>query len=244
MVEIAISLAIIGFALVAIIGVLPTGLDVQKENRQATIIDHDANYMLDAIRNGARGVDDLTNYVFAITNYWTVYDVDMKVVDGPDYDGYTNNNSRVTSVQPPPFLPLTNGYRIIGLLGRPKYEPVSGDFRSNYVVAYCRALSGSASEKVPQRDPAVQDLAFSYRFTSEIVPVATPLTNTAYGANLQTNLHDLRLLFRWPLLPGGKTGNGREVYRAQVGGRLWPTSDAGHPLFFFEPAIFTNAHAP
>ena len=69
MIEIALSLAIIGFALVAIIGVLPLGMNVQKENREETIINQDASVFLNAIRNGARGLDDLTNYVMAITNY-------------------------------------------------------------------------------------------------------------------------------------------------------------------------------
>ena len=69
MVEIALCLAIIGFALVAIIGVLPTGLNVQKENREETIINQEAAVWMDAIRNGAQGYDDLTNQVIAITNY-------------------------------------------------------------------------------------------------------------------------------------------------------------------------------
>src|SRR5438045_6846473 len=69
MIEIAISLAVIGFALVAIIGILPTGMNVQKGNRQETIINQDATVWLDALRNGERGLDDLTNYVIAITNY-------------------------------------------------------------------------------------------------------------------------------------------------------------------------------
>ncbi len=68
MIEIALSLAIIGFALVAIISVLPLGMNVQKENREETIINQDASVFLNAIRNGARGMDDLTNYVMAITN--------------------------------------------------------------------------------------------------------------------------------------------------------------------------------
>src|SRR5882762_8920418 len=75
LVEIAIALAVIGFALVAIIGVLPAGLEVQKNNREETIIDHDANYFLDAFRNGSRGLDDLTNSVYAITNFVQVYTV-------------------------------------------------------------------------------------------------------------------------------------------------------------------------
>lgn len=66
MIEIAICLAIIGFALVAIIGVLPLGIQVQADNRQDTIINHDGAYFLDAIRKGAPA-DDLTLYVERIT---------------------------------------------------------------------------------------------------------------------------------------------------------------------------------
>src|SRR2546426_366578 len=66
MVEIAISLAVIGFALVAIIGVLPTGMTVQRENREETIINQDATYFAEALRNGAHGLDDLTNFVYAV----------------------------------------------------------------------------------------------------------------------------------------------------------------------------------
>ena len=75
-IEIALCLAIIGFALVAIIGVLPIGLNVQKDNREETIINQDAAVWMDAIRNGAHGYDDLTNYVVAITNYVWAYKVD------------------------------------------------------------------------------------------------------------------------------------------------------------------------
>ena len=74
MVEIAICLAIIGIALVAIIGVLPLGLRTQRDNREETVINQDATVFLEAIRSGARGLDDLMNYVYAITNYWTYYD--------------------------------------------------------------------------------------------------------------------------------------------------------------------------
>ena len=45
MVEIAICLAIIGIALVAIIGVLPLGINVQKDNREETIINQDATVL-------------------------------------------------------------------------------------------------------------------------------------------------------------------------------------------------------
>src|SRR5258708_20837052 len=66
MVEIAICLAIIGFALVAIIGILPAGLQVQKENREDTLIGQDGEYFMEAIRSGAMGLDDLVNHVESI----------------------------------------------------------------------------------------------------------------------------------------------------------------------------------
>ncbi len=75
MVEIAICLAIIGIALVAIIGVLPLGINVQRDNREETIINQDATVLMENIRNGASSPYgfDLTNYVYAITNFQTKY---------------------------------------------------------------------------------------------------------------------------------------------------------------------------
>ena len=73
MMEIAISLAIIGIALVAIIGVLPIGMNVQQDNRQETIINQDAAALIEDIRNGNLGMNELTNYVFSITNYWSKF---------------------------------------------------------------------------------------------------------------------------------------------------------------------------
>ena len=67
MIEIALCLAVIGFALVAIIGILPTGMQVQKENREDTLINQDGTYLMEAIRNGDQALDDLTNYVDTIT---------------------------------------------------------------------------------------------------------------------------------------------------------------------------------
>ena len=60
MVELAICLGIIAFALVAIIGVLPIGINVQKDNREETIINQDGMYWMEAIRSGATGMNDLS----------------------------------------------------------------------------------------------------------------------------------------------------------------------------------------
>ena len=51
MIEIALSLAVIGFALVAIIGILPIGMSSQKDNREDTIISMDATYLMETLRS-------------------------------------------------------------------------------------------------------------------------------------------------------------------------------------------------
>jgi type II secretory pathway pseudopilin PulG len=248
MVEIALSLAIIGFALLAVIGALPIGLQVQRENREETIINQDANVWLSAIRNGARGYDDLTNYVDAITNFWTRFDANGR---SSGRDGYDRTNSDIQSITSPPSLPLNRGSNIVGLLSTPKYayHDVANRIiaRSNYVVAYVRAMSGAATEKFPQDNANVRDLSFRYRMISEVVPFAnwdpswvTFNNNSNYwrvAANTYTNLHDIRLLFRWPLQPGGKTGNGRQAFRTQASGQV--TNEFG-PLYFFNPRTYVR----
>jgi type II secretory pathway pseudopilin PulG len=253
MIEIAISLAVIGFALVAILGVLPLGMNVQKENREETIINQDASFFLNAIRNGAQGMDDLTNYVMAVTNYQTHYERNGNpTTQKPAVYWYTPNGSSFGA-----GFALTNGFRIVGLLSTPKYVLLGNDtFYSNYVVAAVRSLSGNVSDKYPQTNTALQDLAFSYRMISEVVPFGvnydlsdrswrTPLA----APNLRNNLHEVRLTFRWPLAQGAKAP-GRQVYRATVGGSLIQTNEPwfplawGKPLFFLEPGTYVQARIP
>jgi type II secretory pathway pseudopilin PulG len=171
MVEVAISLAIIGIALVAIIGVLPLGMNVQRDNREATVINQDATVFIEAIRGGARGLDDLTNYVYAITNHW------VKFVAGGGLgatssgnDGFSLQGSQITKISNPPFFPITNGLRIVGLLSTPEltdlnFNPadnlVNGGY-SNHVTAYVRSLSGPAVEKPPQDNALIQADSFTY----------------------------------------------------------------------------------
>ena len=68
LIEIAICLAIIGFALVAIIGVLPLGMDTQRQVREETDINQDFSVLLEAIRSGASGPIDLRNYFKQLKN--------------------------------------------------------------------------------------------------------------------------------------------------------------------------------
>ncbi len=256
MIEIAFSLAIIGFALVAILGVLPIGMNVQKDNREQTIINQDATIFMDAIRNGAQGVDDLTNYVMAITNEVTPYDNAGVKNGATQVYGYT-----LASSSTPSQFPLVNGARIVGLLSTPKYVfpgANSVGYYSNHVVAYVRSLSGPANEKFPQNNSAVQDFAFGYLMTSEVVPYWTnyfdPSWVSQFGAalkDLQGNLHDVRLAFRWPLRSQGPSGSSGQSFRTLVGGLLQETNEPGflrsipnqaspYDLYFFQPRTYVK----
>jgi hypothetical protein len=281
MVEIAISLAVIGFALVAIIGILPTGMNVQKENRQETIINQDMTVWMNAIRNGSQGLDDLTNYVIAITNSMTEWDYagpGIYTSNAQHFQiAYTFAGSTVNGGATTPTYALTNGSRIVGLLSTPRVVPFAlangtiGGFWSNYVVASVRSMSGAASEKPPQNNSDVQDLGLSYRLIPEITSYQeydTLWTNinplvvnsndipvhaafAAYSTNLQANLYNVRLTFRWPLFADGSAGNSRQVFRTMVGGRPTGTKDltSGAPntlsnfttLYFFTPRAYANA---
>jgi type II secretory pathway pseudopilin PulG len=269
-IEIALCLGIIGFALVAIIAVLPRGLDVQKRNREETIIGQDADVWMGAIRSGAQGYDDLTNYVLCITNFWTTYKRDL-VVDQSGFFYYTPSNSGGVPTAPP-FFPLTNGARIIGLLSTPKRTPEIlmppfGSFQSNYMVAYVRAFSGAAVDKVPQTNKTILGDAFIYRMIVENFPYE-PLDTNAFCLDcpatngltfdqmvgrtnllhtvwmMQTNSHELRLRLRWPVLPNGQIPSyGLATFRSIAAGQLLITNDpaaTAQPLYFVQPASYAQ----
>jgi len=265
-IEIALCLGIIAFALVAIIASLPRGLDVQKRNREETIIGHDAEVWMSALRSGARGFDDLTNYVLCITNFWTTYNVDL-TVNKSDYDYYTPSNSNRKSINPAlNDFPLTNGAHIIGLLTTPKtipefIPPTTQPYQSNYVVAYVRAFSGAAVDKAPQTNQVILADAFIYRMIVENFPYAPVDTNgicmdcvytnglspaqmaqrkdeLKVQTMLQANVHDFRLKFRWPVLPNGTILNFDATYRAMADGLVLQTNDFAAPN---QPLYFVQA---
>jgi type II secretory pathway pseudopilin PulG len=248
MIEIAICLAIIGFALVAIIGVLPYGMSTQRDNRQETIIGQDASMLLEAIRSGARGADDLTNYVYAITNRWQRFDNLGQPVGSPGEDAYTFTNA-VLNGTADAFYRLTNGAHIIGVLSTPEFAasyggpPISDTFGrsyvSNHVSANIRSLSGLVAEKPPQNNQIMREDAFSYLLYCVNAPMAVDTNHpvTGYNWQLAGNQRELRLTFRWPWRPNGNVGNGRQTFRATVAGQL--TQDpTNFFLFFYQPQSF------
>lgn len=79
LVEIALCLAIIAFALVAIIGVMPTGMTVQRDNRIDTIINQDGQFWMNAIRSGnpqAPGIEPNVLSINGVANSgWAARDI-------------------------------------------------------------------------------------------------------------------------------------------------------------------------
>ncbi len=258
LVEIAICLGIIGVALVAIIGILPAGLHTQRDSREETIVGQDASVIFEAVRNGSRGADDLTNYIYAIVN------------TGPTSYGYTNKLAARVGFSPAKFpavpagnwhLALTNGENIIGLLSTPEYidaaynptnyfNPASVNVSSNHIIAFVSAMSGVVSEKPPQDNDILRQDTFGYRLycVNAAVPIDTNLLTYApndparvYADKLSRNQHELRMTFLWPLLPNGDTGKGRQTFRATVAGQLSHIYTNNFDLYFYQSQSFTNA---
>ena len=232
MIEIAICLAIIGFALVAIIGVLPYGMNTQRDNREETVINQDATVLLEAIRSGARGADDLTNYVYAIVN------------TGDNSVGYINptlagqmNFTKPSSVSTW-YNTLTSGTNIVGLMSTPEFW----NGASNHITAYVRSISGLASGMPPQNNDVMIGDTFSYRVYCVNAAVASDTNSplAGFSKQLNGNLHELRLTFLWPQLPNGNVGGGRQTFRASVAGQL-AADPAGSIYFYYRPQYFNTA---
>jgi prepilin-type N-terminal cleavage/methylation domain-containing protein len=267
MIEVALCLAIIGFALVSILAVLPLGMNSQQATRQQTIISQDATMFLEAIRGGAQGMDDLTNYVLAITNYISFYDKHGNLQNSQPYVwGYTYDAASYRGSSQP-GMTLTNGARIIGLMSTPEFtagnlasggEPIVSilgvPYTSNRVYACVRAFSGVAADKPPQNNDIMRGASFSYRMLCVNAPVAAATnvmagtgTNFAvFDQELAANLREMRLMFLWPVLPNFSVGLNHEHqnFRADVAGTMILTNDypnyKGMWLYFCEPQSFTN----
>jgi type II secretory pathway pseudopilin PulG len=227
MVEIAFSLAIVAFALVAIMGVLPTGMTVQKDNREDTLISNDGLFWTESLRSGSRAIDDLTNYVeeIKVTNRrgdrtWVARWANSTVADK-----------------------LNTAEQIVGLLSIPKY--VYGTDGSildtNIVVARVRAINGPAVDKLKPTN----EFAFRYQLEPEITPAYTAPLYTKDSKNalkfwtdengnvaepfhrsVATNLHNLRLTMRWPVFEQGSSwgvGRNRKTLRSLINGQTIPT---------------------
>ena len=246
MVEIALSIAIVAFAMVAIIGIMPTGFEAQRLNREETIINQDGAYLMETIRSGALGLDALTNFVDSIVitnNRGTLRSM-----------GVSENVNASGSA-----IPLVNGHFIVGMLSTPHLELLGRDrqtgspfFITNEVAAMMRSISGNAGERF--LDPQYKENAFSYLLSTRIVSHQSSPTNSfgsnsglaistnrfATAANISSNLYDLQLTFRWPVtkvqVQGSRNkpeiqyrvGKNEKIFRTLISGRLLKTN--GYPF--------------
>jgi type II secretory pathway pseudopilin PulG len=229
MVEIALSLAVVAFALVAIMGVLPTGMTVQKDNREDTLINQEGRYWLEAIKTGARGLDEITNYVESIK---------IDKIKG------TTNTVEFDNIPAKPLLPTD----IIALLSMPKYP---GEALTNRVTARMRPITGGAADRSPMKGTTTNTLSFRYQMTVEIVP-AFPMPEPFVGAAndpqllqfneaVGRNLWDVRLVMRWPVVDRGNSffvGNSKKTFRARILGQ--PMPQPANELSSFVTSVYTN----
>jgi type II secretory pathway pseudopilin PulG len=236
MVEIAISLGVVAIALVAIMGVLPTGMRVQKDNREETVINQDGTYLIEALRSGSYHLDELTNHF--------------------EWIRISNSVSNVRYVAGPNPGDLNNGFKVLGLLGTPKFQLLQGRVVSNTITSRVRSICGGAAEK----GKGSREFQFSYLLTSEVVPLSlypsalTNFTESGLAApevflrsnrwvqarNHESNFYELRLTFRWPLIEVGKdieAGNNKKSFRAMVPGYLLATNQLYH---FLQPNRFVQ----
>jgi len=217
MVEIALSLAVVSFALVAIMGILPTGMTVQRDNREDTLINQEGRYWMEAIRSGARGLEDLTNYVESIsrTNVTRSKTTRMTFVNGGG-SGYVGTPVSLQSDE------------IIALLSTPKYAFLGGnEFQTNQISARLRPITGPAAGQAP----LTNDAAFRYQMQVEITsnPPIPPisigtneLSRLQFNRSMTNNLHDVRLIFRWPVVERGNNwhvGNNKKTFRTRIAGK-------------------------
>ena len=197
MVEVALSLAIVAFAMVAIIGVMPMGLNVQKENREETIISQDAAVILEAIRGG----NSSTNSAALQAACLQIQGIHPALVP----------NATASTAD------------IVRRLSIPRWDTAYLHPTNPVVQAHFRAMSGNLADTAT----AGSQMAFSYVVKSEVTNyTASPFMPTNGVPFLTNNLHEVKLTFQWPVYDGGpgvfptRVGDKRLVVRTFISGQL------------------------
>lgn len=208
MVEIAIALGIIGFALVAIIGILPAGLQVQKETRERSIMDKEAEYWINAIK---RSGDYTNDFLLANAYQDDVVDFVERINGTPIADVNIRTTARVIGQ-----LIRTNYIVTYDAGGVPSVE------WTDPVTAIVRPFNGGAIE----RGSVYSDFAFKYQMNVHIAPSFTIRPDHPDYNALQSKLWELRLEFAWPVI-NGQALRTQAVHRATIAGDL---TTADHPL--------------
>ena len=249
MTELALCIAVVSVALVAIIGVLPTGLTVQRHNREDTIVTEDGKVLMNAIRTASTNAANLLPQFDFIL--WERYRGDAfgERVATPEFRRsfrtvYWDESAKLTAMGYTPPIVLTNVTQIVSLMSMPRYVSENDVLYINVVRAQVRAISGALTEKSirPQPNPAASgpdgltldqrnEFAFRYLVTSEVtdVPIASVGSSVSQALATAQQIHELALTFQWPVVVRAdqtverlRVGNNRRVYRSQVFAQLMP----------------------
>ena len=194
MAEIAIALGVIAFALIAIIGILPAGLQIQRDNREETIINQDARLLLGAIQSGGRdSLSDLGSFVVRV-------DTNLAGVETRNIDYSTLN---------PPGIPTAE---LVQLLSDP--------FRNHRIVL--SAVSGAVASR--GSDLGFRYVVLNSVMDANDVTNFVGRPRGFDGTILSNQVHEVRLRFAWPVKPDGNlaTEANRYVARALISG--WHTN--------------------
>lgn len=252
LVEVALALALVAFALTAIFGVLPAGVNVQRDNRAEVIINYDARYWMEAIRSGQMPLSFNT-------------DGSVKEWQAVSHSALTNHVYWVRVERPAPNGTTTT-FRyanqsdwpesVIGWLSFPNdivdaVLPESGVKK----FAKVRSLTGRMGDAA-----SGADAGFYYLLETSIAAAASSSSSPYIG----TNLYQLRLVFRWPIIQdaaGNETaGTGYKTFVTQVSGTLFggyrnnnparkvgedwvrqspaPVTGDTNRLYYFRPTMF------
>lgn len=257
MVEIALAIGILGIALVAIVGVLPVGLNVQKENREDTLIEQEGDFFMNVLVNSqdfgrdsilGTGQRRLTNVVDQINVRYIDLETGLVTSDVTYDRGNTSG-----------LVAGWNPRTVIGLLSRPYWTRDTWHTQRVETRAVARASVGSAMEQTP----LFEDFAFHYEMLVKIHPYSSPYEMGGDSSlreemvelgpfgerelfrqeSLMNNLYQVTLEIRWPVTgahdAGGAytVGNNKRVFRRYVSGSL--IEDARSPeMFYFSRYVY------
>jgi prepilin-type N-terminal cleavage/methylation domain-containing protein len=234
LVEIAVSLAVLAFALVAVVGVLPIGINVQRENRERTVINEDARLLMEAMRQGNQALGALTNHVEAIILTMTNRNAESSFA----YYFADNPIPNSLAAWKGTWLATNNPVFDIAALTSPRGFAQAPGFNYYRSMAVMRAMSGAFTEQAQAPAGQLSDLSFRYLLTVEVSPYESfanseiaAATEAGYPPEaiqarnrqrqlgvLTNEIHEVRLLFQWPVLPGGRVGVNRQSYRTIIAG--------------------------
>jgi len=205
--EVMLAIGVVAFGLVAVLGVLPAGLTVQKDNREETIIRYDAQYWMTALRAGMQPTDALHQVEW----------VELQVDDGAGPVVYRAHRPRLGGDGAgPEWRDLPSLFRghlkqaswptdVIGWMSIPDNGTALGSVKK---TARVRAMNGQLFDRIYGRKVLV---ATRQEFVSEGSTAFHPLPGGefAFSYLLEThiapdpanvNLWRITLTFKWPVL--------------------------------------------